>query len=284
MTITANKQVEFNGLLLTGAFEIQSIEGLADLPAMRTSDVTIAGRDGIRDGTDRLGARTVTVATAIHSPSEAAFYTAVAAFKAAFMPLRTGTLPLTFRLDGIAEGNVARLNCRPRALSLPMISDYWNGVAEASVQLVANDPKLYSDLLNSQTTTLPSAGGGRTYPRTYPRIYGAVATGGSIFATNEGTWATDVLFRIDGPATNPRIENVTTGQTIELDYVLDVGEFMLVDTAARSVLLGGTASRYSSLTDTSEWFDLQPGLNQINFRAVTATAATLTAAWRSAWL
>lgn len=285
MTITTDTQVEFDGFELFGeAFEIQSIEGLADMPPLRTGDILIAGRDGVRQGMDYLDARTITISTVIHAATRTDFAAAVRAFRAAFQPTRNTDGALRFQLSGIADDGIARINCRPRAMSLPMVSDWWAGFAEAAVQLVAADPLIYSDELQSFTTTLPSAGGGLTFDATFDLVFGSVAVGGAIAAENVGTWPADALIRIDGPAVNPRVENVTAGKAIELDLAIGVGEFLLIDTMARTVLLAGTASRYSSLTDDSEWWQLQPGSNDITFRATTDTAATLTVAWRSAWI
>ncbi|MFN0028411.1 MAG: phage distal tail protein [Acidimicrobiales bacterium] len=143
---------------------------------------------------------------------------------------------------------------------------------------------IYADTASEGSCSLPSAGGGLSFPLTFPRTYGAVATGGTILAVNAGSFDTGCTFRIDGPAVNPKIESVTAGKTLAINITLLVGEFLVIDTQYRTVLLGGTTSRYSSLDSTSRWFSLAPGTNEIAFRAATSTVASLTAVWRSAWL
>ena len=66
---------------------------------------------------------------------------------------------------------------------------------------------------------------------------------------------------------------------------LQEGEFLVIDTDARSVLLQGTASRRSTMLPGSDWFALKPGATPVLFRARDyAPAARLTAEWRDAWL
>lgn len=284
MTVTADKQVQFGDLLLEGAYEIQSIEGLAGMPEIRTSDLVIAGRPGQRGGIDIVDSRTVTITIEIYAWDAPSFTSAVAALREVFHPLRTTTLPLTFKLPGIADGVTAQLNCRPRRLALPMVPTYWNDSATAVVELFAPDPVFYAETLNTQSTTLPSAGGGMTFDLTFDVVFGAISVGGSIYAVNEGSWPADSIIRIDGPVTNPRIENLTTGETLSLLIVIASGEFIELDTQQRTVLLGGTANRYSKLTDSSVWFQIQPGTNEITFRATDATDATMQLQWRSTWL
>lgn len=285
MTVTTDSQVEFDGLELFGTgFELQAIEGLADMPGVRAGDLVVAGRDGSRGGTDYLESRTITVTVVVFGDTEAEFRANVAALRAAFQPTRAATKLLRFKIGGLADDEIARVECRVRAASMPIVSDWFNGVAEAVVQLVAPDPLVYGDTLHSETTTLPTTEGGLEFPVEFPITFGAVSTGGRIVAENAGTWETGALIRLDGPATTPRVENVTTGQTIELDMTIVDGDFVVIDTAARTIMLNGTSSRYSTLTADSEWFMLQPGDNELTFRAPVSSAATMTVAWRSAWL
>lgn len=282
MTITANTQVEFNGLRLDGDYEIQTIEGLADYPEVRTSDQALLARHGLHPGTDLLGGRTVTMTVTVNGDTVDAFYNAVNALRDAFAPAGA-EMPLSFWLNGIADNAAARVNCRPRRMSLPMASDWWAGVATADIELFATDPLIYSDTLFSQTTTLPTSPTGLVWNLTWPLNWGGTSAAGSIFANNVGNFAASAVIRIDGPVTNPRVENVTAGKTIELNLVIATGDFVVIDTGDRTVLLGGTASRYSNLTNDSTWWDLQPGVNEVTFRASTTTSATMTLEFRSAW-
>lgn len=153
------------------------------------------------------------------------------------------------------------------------------------MELIATDPLIYSDTLSSGMTTLEVATvSGLTWPLSWPLSWGGSTQSGTINATNNGNTATPVVIRIDGPVTDPTIENVTTGSELSLSITVETGDFLLIDSGQRSVLLNGTASRYSTLDPGSTWFDLEPGLNTIRFAGASSTAGTLSITWRSAWL
>ena len=84
-------------------------------------------------------------------------------------------------------------------------------------------------------------------------------------------------------AAGAEITVVTTGQSLTLTATLASGDYIDVDTAARTVLLNGTADRYSYLT-TPQWWGIQPGANEIRYFADVTTASTATVTFRSAWV
>ena len=145
----------------------------------------------------------------------------------------------------------------------------------------ALDPRMFSTALHLAQVGLATASGGWTFPWTFDWVFGAVSSGGSISAPNAGSAPAPWVARFDGPLTNPSISHQEQGRTLTFQIVLAAGDFLVVDSAARTVLLGGTASRYSTLV-TPNWFDLTPGANTIRFGA-TAGSGTLTFSYRDAW-
>ena len=168
--------------------------------------------------------------------------------------------------------------------SLPIGRDFYYGLPLAVVEFYSTDPRIFSAVQGSLTTTLPSAGGGLNFNLGFNATFGAVSTGGTLTAVNDGSFQTSPVIRIDGPATNPRVESITQGKTLQFNITLAAGEFLLIDGEQRTVLLNGTASRYNTLTPASSWWDLSPGTNEVRFQASTTTAATMTLTWRSAWV
>lgn len=286
MTITADRQVEFNGLRLDGAYEIQSIDGLAGSPEVRTSDLQLASRHGLYPGADLLGGRAVTITVAVYAWSQADFAEAVAALRAAFQPGAAAESPLTFQLPGIAGGVTARINARARRAALPVTTQYHQLSATAVVELFATDPRIYADRESTVAVTLPltSGGTGLSWPLSWPLSWGGPASSGLVTATNDGTFPAELTLRVNGPVTNPRIENLTTGTTLSLGITVADGDYLLIDTASRDVLLNGTASRYSTVAAGSSWPTLAPGANSLRFAADTETDAVLYASWSSAWI
>jgi hypothetical protein len=289
MPVSSDWQAEYAGLLLGDGtvYEIREIQGLADQPDLRTSDRARLRRHGLLPGDDFLAARAVTVDLEVFGADDAAFAAAMAALKLALAP-GNPEAPLTFKVPGVAGGGIRRLNARPRKLALPVDLDrFFYRQPTATVLFEASDPRLYDDALSSVSTGLAVSPSGLVWNLTWNLSWGASSSSGSIFAVNAGTFPTPPVFRIDGPVTNPSVENITTGEKLALSadggLVVGAGEFVELDTDARTVLLGGTASRYSKLSADSTWFDLKPGTTELKFRGTTAGAPTLTVTWRSAW-
>jgi hypothetical protein len=155
--------------------------------------------------------------------------------------------------------------------------------------LVSADPRIYGTTLNSSNVAPSgSAAAGRTYTKTYDIDYDASPPASATMSvTNEGTVESPLTLRIDGPCTNPQLRNVTVGRTIALVCTLLTGEYITIDTGARTILLNGTTNVYSFLDFTnSQWWTLLQGLNQLEFYAPTYTAppALFTVSWRHAWI
>lgn len=281
MTVTVDYQMEYNGLLVGADTPYDIPEIRPDEPGVSSGDVKVARVHGLHPGDDFLGGRSPSFEVHIVDPDHAVRAPLIDAFKAAFR-MGEDESPLTFQIPSLAGGGVRRIGCRVRGAPYVIDLQHLYSTTRISVLLSATDPRIYDETQSIDTVSLPTAGGGLNFPITFPITFGAVSTGGTITANNAGTFDTPVVFRIDGPCTNPVIDNVTADKELALTLVVASGDYVEIDTAAKTVLLNGTASRYSALT-TSEWFDLAPGDNQLDFRAVTATAATLKATWRSAW-
>lgn len=286
--VTADWQAEWSGLLFDGAqgvtspFRTSSIEGLADLAGLNTSDRPRLRRHGIIPGDDFVAEREITWGLRIESSTTESTLAACDLLRAATAPGAPES-PLVFRIPGIGGGAKCQVMARCRKRSIPTGMAYRVGIVEAALAFIATDPRIYGPA-QSQTTTLPSGGGGLDVPADVPFVIGTAVTGGSIMATNSGTFDSPFTARIDGPCVNPRLIDLTHDRFIQFNTSLDVGEWLDINSDQRTVLFGGTASRYSTIGPGSAWFDLPPGTSEITFRAATNTAATMTLSWRSAWV
>jgi Phage tail protein len=284
MPVANDWEMAYGSLLIAdgSAFSIKDIDGLADQPDLRTSDRTRLRRHGMLPGDDFLAGRSVVVDVEIFGADDATFASAVGTLKQALSP-GSDEAPLTFKVPGVAGGGIRRLNGRPRKLALPVEEKFFYRQPIASVEFFATDPRLYDDAQQSQAVGLAAGVAGHTWNNTWNWSWGGASTSTSIFAVNAGTFATPFVVRFDGPVTNPSIENVATGEKLAMTLTLGVGEWLDIDTDARTVLLGGTASRFSNLTQAN-WFDLKPGTTELRFGGTTAGSPQMTATWRSAWL
>lgn len=158
-------------------------------------------------------------------------------------------------------------------------------IAQWTVDLTAPDPRKYGATV-STSTGLPSSSGGLTWPVTWPVKWTGIAASGVLSINNPGNVPAPLLLRIDGPVTAPTILHVASGTALTLasSYTVPAGSFLLIDTEARTVLEGGTASRNGWITSRG-WFQLDPGPNDLIFSAATYNAtAQLTATYAPAYL
>ncbi len=183
---------------------------------------------------------------------------------------------LTVKLPGHDE---RRLYGRPRRSTINHQS-LLTGHPSAALEWVAGDPRWYSDTEHSTALTIAAATTGRSYPRTFDYGYGG-GTSNTKVVNNAGSFVTEPFLRLDGPLTNATITNATTGETLTITYTLGSGEYLEIDFRAKTVMLNGTASRYSAKSGT--WWALKPGNNEIDF-TVGSGSGSGTLTHRDAWL
>lgn len=118
---------------------------------------------------------------------------------------------------------------------------------------------------------------GRSYDLLFDRTYPASSPVGSSPIDNIGNAPVlpDVL--IYGPVTQPRIENVTTGKTIEFDpaFEIEAGDYLAISFRDGTVALNGdqSNSRYSFLDfSESDWWEIVPGVNNLRFYPLVQSA------------
>ncbi|MFJ1698191.1 phage distal tail protein [Streptomyces sp. NPDC088252] len=117
------------------------------------------------------------------------------------------------------------------------------------------------------------------------RTYGSAGTSGRLTAVNGGASPAYPVLRVDGPVANPSIEQVTTGGGLTLDATIQAGEYLIIDTRTRAVLLMGSSPRRSWVRAGSTWPLLQPGSNELAYRGSALPGAPgqsslLTVTWR----
>lgn len=175
---------------------------------------------------------------------------------------------------------------RPRLVE-PQSRTIGVGFAFTRCAFVALDPRIYAGTASTTgALSLPSFTGGLTVPFTVPFTIDTTLTGGEASAVNAGTTDTGLTVTIAGPISSPRFSVQrpdSTVETLEIQLDLSSGQTLVIDTEARTVLLGGdpSASRRGLAVGTFPL--LPPGTSTITFRAGTEDTGTLTATWRSAW-
>ena len=154
------------------------------------------------------------------------------------------------------------------------------------LSMVAARSSTYSASENSQLIDASAISGeiGLTFPLGFPLTFN-YATAAQILVVNQGDDYTPWRARIDGPMTNPRLFNNTTGQDLRVNITLGGGDTLWLDSDAHTVLLGGTADRYSTLDfASSSWWLLAPGSNDIRLLPTASSSpAAVTFYWRNAY-
>ncbi|MEV5849822.1 phage tail protein [Streptomyces sp. NPDC051985] len=257
---------------------VTSEQGWAATPPVRLTLTDRPERNGAFDAPSYRGPRVITLEGTAIAPDRAVREAAKDRL-AAVLADGSGLVPLVVTEPHRVRRALVRLSAETK------IVDRKAGVLEFSLTMTAPDPLRYSYGLNVRTCPLPSSSGGVSFPLTFPLDFGSGSSGGRLLLENAGTAPTWPVWRIGGPCVQPVITDTATGEELAFDLTLQDGEFLLVDTDARSVLLQGTASRRAALRPGSDWFPLRPGQNPVLFRARDfASAARLTAEWRDAWI
>lgn len=277
MTITSQWQAEIRSLVqgVGTAYGINGVKGLGT-PTLRTGDVPLARNSGVRAQEDYYGGRLLEITFRIVDTSGSIEAT-LDAWKQAWRISTSDDITLDLRTTG---GAARRYFGRPRRLKVDESSMQF-GFVEATAQFLATDYRAYSLTESSLTLTLGTVTGGMTFPMTFPLTFGSGSSGQET-AANEGNIETYPALQINGPLTTPSVENLTTGQVFTYDGTLSSSEFITVDLQDRTVLLGGTASRYSNAVG-SDWWALDPGDNNLRLNAASGSG-DCDVTWRSAWL
>ncbi|MGH9250260.1 MAG: phage distal tail protein [Acidimicrobiales bacterium] len=175
---------------------------------------------------------------------------------------------------------------RPRMVE-PAAVMIGTGQVFTQCAFLALDPRIYSAAEHTGSIGLPSSTGGLTIAVTVPFTVPAVVTAGRATLTNAGTEATGLLLRVDGPVASPRV--TLTGpdgpQALIFNLTLTTGQWLDVDTAARTVYINGTSSRRGLTAVVGDWPLLPPGPWELAFDAAAFDAAAqLSWTFRDAWM
>lgn len=278
--ITVDGQAEVRGLLLGAGTAYPFVDAGPDWwskPGVRAGDITRPGSSGSLMTLDLSDVWAGTLIVAIVADSPADFAAKRTALALAWATTSADT-DLVFQWGGTKQLRRGRTRAMNVGSQLVGVGD----IAVAALQFVAGDPLVYNAAAQSGSTGIGTVTGGLTFPLDFPLLFGT-ATPGSVIAMNTGSAPAPWTAVLAGPLVSPRISHVGQGRALELaGYSLGAGETLVFDSAERTVLLNGVASRYGDLT-ARDWFALDPGSNMVQLEASSGTG-TLTLSWRSASL
>jgi hypothetical protein len=140
-------------------------------------------------------------------------------------------------------------------ISFVCYDPFWEDILESSEFLSFNIPNFMFDLELTDEFEFETDG----------------INAGKLY--NDGDVATPVQIIFSGPASNPKIENLTTGEYIKVNKVLLEGQRLLIDTSfgKKSVQFddgaGNITSAFNLIDINSSFFSLATGENTIKYTA-----------------
>lgn len=243
---------------------VQRIEGLGgvevDLQTGRSPN-----QDGVTLLDQILGPRQISIHMVVFGPTVQSFKNARSQLHEMLNPkLGVGVLRVehdgsVYRLEAVADG-----------------SPFWvpdsRGLKhqEVMIHLMAPTP-FFMGGEASKGLYLVGADGGLTFAAQFPVQFSVLSSTDDLF--NYGHVDTPIEITFYGPATEPRVDNVTTGKHIEVIQPLLAGEYLKINTrfGNKSVLLhdvnGDVTNAMHYITMESEFWQLIPGNNTLTYYA-----------------
>jgi hypothetical protein len=281
----ANYQFQFGSFVFGGGnsvYQIQSVDGLEDLPELRTQDDNRGYNDGMFSGRDFLSGRTITMDMLVLGGNGNNAQQNFDLLQNALIPQQNGTTSMLFKL---ATTDTEKLiNCRVRGRKARIDPDYTYGYIKTQYTFFAPDPRYYDSTATTGTMVVQNALG-RTYDRTYNLTYGGGSLINSLAVVNNGNTTTYPVITIVGPITNPTIGNLTTNQYITVNTTLINTDSLVIDLLNKTVTLNGVTAR-NLLAGNSVWFGAPPGTSNYYFSGTNTLLGTTSATvvYRSAYI
>ncbi|MEU8264485.1 hypothetical protein AB0C02_28165 [Micromonospora sp. NPDC048999] len=205
------------------------------------------------------------------------------ALAAAFAPVTTGPdVPLRWRQGG----REYQLFVRPR-MAEPDLSLLGAGRMWVRCAAVAVDPRIYSA---TERVTAPLGApvytGGLRVPFRVPFRLVTQQTAGIATAVNAGLAPAGLRLRFAGPSPQPRVTVQWpdgTRRQLRVALTLAAGEWLDVDTEARTALLNGDPTNSRRADVTGDWPLLAPGSNTLRYAAAEWASGTVTGRWWDTW-
>lgn len=260
---------------------VTDLTGWKDAPGSNPGITSKTQQDGAWDGTGFLNERVINLAGFVQEASPGAAYRVQQQLAA----LRPQTLQ-QFTVQHPATG---LLGAKAR-ITVGVKTSWLNGVSfRYTLQATTPDPLKYGTATTG-TAGLSAAtpGAGRIWPRAWPTDWGVAlgATPGAVSMPNTGSTAYWPVLRVDGPVTNPVVTEIESGAWVRFNGALASGQWLDIDTAARTVLLQGLVSVRAAVTSSGDWLSVPVGGGTITFAADDADpAAQLSVSgYQGAWI
>ncbi len=268
--------VEVLNLSIDGSYILRALD--LGFPEVRDSAEAIPGMDGEVDTTAHVGARGITAELAVS---------------------QVGTGPLVDKLAGVMHPGarywlyVGRADWPSERRILARGASFACPPSNLrTAQMGFRCPSgLLEDAAEQSVTLSPqgSAVGGTTFPRAFPFAFDPGLVPGAALIDVGGTVSVPPVVDIYGPCTDPLVRVVTTGAQMVLRGDIAAGDFVRIDTAARTILRNNDPnySVYGTLDfAASSWLTLPVGEDvQVVFSPQSSSGGCQAVIrWANRWL
>ncbi len=144
-------------------YHVTAIEGLDDMPDIRSDDMERPGQHGDYTGPDYTGPRVIQLGLGLRADTPDELRDLTLALRAATQPQRQPAPLQLLDQDTLVYGKVRRR-------SIPYDAEYLWRTGAAALELYCADPYLYGLEEHSASTTAYSPAAGRTYPLAYSGV------------------------------------------------------------------------------------------------------------------
>jgi hypothetical protein len=260
--ISLNTGADGNGVIMTCA----SLDGWGS-PGSKGGGQSREGEHGESPAPNpKLQARTLQLTGRIQAPTIMLRQQAEHRLQAA---ISLGLFDLTV-VDGIPLRVTAQ-----RAGEISRV-DETDLQATWQAELRCPDPLRYG-VAKSLLLNLPAVSGGVQFPLRFPLRFTGSTVSGDGNAVNDGNETAPTVITLTGPLTTPRVTNTRTGQWVQYNDTLAVGEYVILNLRnPMTALLQGTALRTGKVsTGGGGTWGIKPGTNTIAFRAASGSGTAL---------
>lgn len=185
-------------------------------------------------------------------------------------------------------GNVKEIEAKPEiGLALPDAGDFKETMQPGLISLYCPSP-FWLDTY-SEEKEMAAWIGGLSFPLRLPTTF--AKEGQEQIFNNDGDVATPIIAEFYGPATNPRLDNLTLGEFIRIKRDLLAGEKLIINTAfgnKRVTLVDADNAETNAMhwidLDSAFW-QLRPGENRIKYNADAGVdKARVKVSWRNRYV
>ena len=266
------------------------------MPNVRNGDTAAPRVPGGYIGLDLLDMRDINLVIDVGPPFGA--YTnlagAMAALRSALTPSQSTENPLFFQLSSGGTMFATLVRPRTRGGSVDLAYAVGQLAQKIPIQFHATDPTLYAAGTLDPSVGVPAPLSGFSFPLTFNLSFGGGSEFGSITATNYGDLNCYPLIVFTGPCTYPALanESLPNAPSLQFQVSMQTGDQLFVNTDPKypSAVYYASGSNSGSsvlytLTQASNWWALQPGVNNLQFTTqdVISVAGTCTVEYSSAY-